>query len=76
MLLIYFDLGPRFVLQPIRIFKGSFCGETLWENPFYVTPAKVFSKLIFEYNMSLKHDQMFLDKTFVEGEGERQVYQQ
>jgi hypothetical protein len=33
------------VLQPIRIFKGSFCGETLWENPFYVTPAKVLSKL-------------------------------
>lgn len=36
-----FILGPRFVLQPIRIFQGSFCGETLWENPFYVTPAKV-----------------------------------
>ncbi|VVC44966.1 Brix domain,Anticodon-binding [Cinara cedri] len=34
------EIGPRFVLQPIRIFKGSFCGETLWENPFYVTPAK------------------------------------
>jgi len=31
-------------LQPIRIFKGSFCGETLWENPFYVTPAKVLLK--------------------------------
>lgn len=40
-----FVLGPRFVLQPIRIFKGSFCGETLWENPFYVTPAKVKFKL-------------------------------
>lgn len=36
--------GPRFILQPIRIFKGSFCGETLWENPFYVTPAKVLLK--------------------------------
>ncbi|XP_050429418.1 ribosome biogenesis protein BRX1 homolog [Adelges cooleyi] len=34
------EIGPRFVLQPIRIFKGSFCGETLWENPLYVTPAK------------------------------------
>lgn len=34
------EIGPRFVLQPIRIFQGSFCGETLWENPFYVTPAK------------------------------------
>ncbi|XP_050531932.1 ribosome biogenesis protein BRX1 homolog [Daktulosphaira vitifoliae] len=34
------EIGPRFVLQPIRIFKGSFSGETLWENPFYITPAK------------------------------------
>jgi ribosome biogenesis protein BRX1 len=26
------------VLNPIKIFEGSFTGQTLWENPTYVTP--------------------------------------
>ena len=26
------------VLNPIKIFEGSFTGQTLWENPSYVTP--------------------------------------
>jgi ribosome biogenesis protein BRX1 len=26
------------VLNPIKIFDGSFTGQTLWENPSYVTP--------------------------------------
>lgn len=33
------EIGPRFVMNPVRIFEGSFCGDTLWENPHYVTPA-------------------------------------
>ncbi|XP_075236218.1 ribosome biogenesis protein BRX1 homolog [Lycorma delicatula] len=33
------EIGPRFVLNPIKIFEGSFCGATLWENPHYVTPS-------------------------------------
>nr|CAG4641764.1 EOG090X07MB [Eurycercus lamellatus] len=32
------EIGPRFVLNPIKVFEGSFGGETLWENPSYVTP--------------------------------------
>jgi ribosome biogenesis protein BRX1 len=32
------EIGPRFVLNPIRIFSGSFGGTTLWENPSYVSP--------------------------------------
>nr|CAG4638506.1 EOG090X07MB [Cyclestheria hislopi] len=32
------EIGPRFVLNPIRIFEGSFGGATLWENSEYVTP--------------------------------------
>jgi len=32
------EIGPRMVLNPIKIFEGSFGGETLWENPDYVTP--------------------------------------
>lgn len=35
------EIGPRFVLNPIKIFTGSFGGEVLWENPTYVSPVKV-----------------------------------
>lgn len=34
------EIGPRFVLNPIKIFSGSFTGVPLWENPNYVSPAK------------------------------------
>lgn len=33
------EIGPRFVLNPIKVFESSFCGQTLWENPKYVTPT-------------------------------------
>ena len=32
------EIGPRFVLTPIRIFDGSFGGQTLYQNPHYVAP--------------------------------------
>ncbi|CAM6108815.1 unnamed protein product [Calypogeia fissa] len=32
------EVGPRFCLNPIKIFSGSFGGQTLYENPFYVSP--------------------------------------
>ena len=32
------EIGPRFVLQPIRIFSGSFSGQTLFQNNEYVSP--------------------------------------
>ena len=32
------EIGPRFVLNPIRIFRGSFGGQTLYRNPDYVSP--------------------------------------
>lgn len=34
------EVGPRFVLNPVKIFSGSFGGITLWENTKYVSPAK------------------------------------
>jgi len=34
------EIGPRFVLNPVKIFENSFGGATLWENPHYVSPAK------------------------------------
>lgn len=33
------EIGPRFVLDPIRIFAGSFNGQTLYLNPHYMTPT-------------------------------------
>ena len=32
------EVGPRFVLEPIRIFRGSFGGQTLFQNPDFVSP--------------------------------------
>lgn len=32
------EIGPRFVMNPIRIFNGSFSGATVWENDQYVSP--------------------------------------
>ena len=29
------------MLNPIKVFEGSFGGETLWENPNYITPNAV-----------------------------------
>lgn len=35
------EIGPRFVLNPVKIFSGSFGSDTLWDNPHYISPAKV-----------------------------------
>ena len=35
------EIGPRFVLNPIRIFRGSFGGQTLFQNPDFVSPNEV-----------------------------------
>jgi ribosome biogenesis protein BRX1 len=39
------EIGPRFVLNPVRIFSGSFGGPTLWQSPNYVSPNLVRSQL-------------------------------
>ncbi|XP_023228719.1 ribosome biogenesis protein BRX1 homolog isoform X2 [Centruroides sculpturatus] len=33
------EIGPRFVLNPIKIFDGSFGGQVLYTNPNYVAPS-------------------------------------
>jgi len=33
------EIGPRFVLDPIRILGGSFSGQTLYLNPHYMSPT-------------------------------------
>jgi len=38
------EIGPRFVLNPIRIFSGSFGGPTLYQNPSFISPNFVRSE--------------------------------
>lgn len=33
------EIGPRFVLEPIRLFSGSFCGQPLYVNNNYSSPS-------------------------------------
>eukprot|EP00252_Welwitschia_mirabilis_P018412 TRINITY_DN40930_c0_g1_i1.p1 TRINITY_DN40930_c0_g1~~TRINITY_DN40930_c0_g1_i1.p1 ORF type:complete len:312 (-),score=56.95 TRINITY_DN40930_c0_g1_i1:196-1131(-) len=35
------EVGPRYCLNPIKIFGGSFTGQTLYENPYYVSPNAI-----------------------------------
>jgi len=32
------EIGPRFALNPIKIFEGSFTGTCLWSNNKYISP--------------------------------------
>jgi ribosome biogenesis protein BRX1 len=35
------EIGPRMVLDPIRIFRGSFGGQTLFQNPNFISPNEI-----------------------------------
>ena len=35
------EIGPRFVLNPIRIFKGSFGGPTLFQSASFISPNTI-----------------------------------
>jgi ribosome biogenesis protein BRX1 len=35
------EIGPRFVMNPVRIFGGSFGGPTVWENTEFVPPTEI-----------------------------------
>jgi ribosome biogenesis protein BRX1 len=56
------EIGPRFTLQPIKMFGGSIGGEALWQNTKYITPSRVRSKVFCDYlkkrdeKQSRKHD--------------------
>jgi ribosome biogenesis protein BRX1 len=62
------EVGPRFVLDPIKVFQGSFGGVTLWENAAYVTPSavrraeKAEKQLKFISKDSKKTDQLAKEK--------------
>lgn len=51
------------MLNPIKVFNGSFGGETIWENPNYVTPNAV----VLNINLNcLKANTLFLVSPNVE----------
>ena len=55
------EIGPRFVLNPIRIFRGSFGGQTLFQNPDFVSPNTIRAMEKREKGMSYeerKHAQL------------------
>lgn len=35
------EIGPRFVLAPIKCLSGAFTGAVLWENPSYISPNEM-----------------------------------
>lgn len=39
------EVGPRFCLNPVKIFAGSFGGPTLYENPSYQSPNAIRSQI-------------------------------
>ncbi|KAF9998527.1 Ribosome biogenesis protein brx1 [Entomortierella chlamydospora] len=39
------EIGPRFVMNPIRTFDGSFGGQTAFENPEFVSPNVARAKV-------------------------------
>jgi ribosome biogenesis protein BRX1 len=40
------EIGPRFVLDPIRVFYGCMGGRTIWKNPGYISPSQLRSVAI------------------------------
>lgn len=57
------EIGPRFVMNLIRIFDGSFGGSTLFENPSFVSPNT--SRRL------LKMEKMSVYKARLESAGQR-----
>jgi len=35
------EIGPRFVLEPVRFMSGSFSGQALYSNPNYISPIEL-----------------------------------
>jgi len=42
--LLLIEIGPRFILNPIKAFGGTLGGEALWQNEKYVGASKLRSK--------------------------------
>ncbi|XP_035220721.1 ribosome biogenesis protein BRX1 homolog isoform X2 [Stegodyphus dumicola] len=49
------EIGPRFVMNLIKVFDGSFCGSVLYTNPHYITPSMHRRNLKLEASNRYKH---------------------
>lgn len=47
--LVLIEIGPRMTLQPIKYFAESLGGQALWQNPKFITPAKMRGKSMNEF---------------------------
>ncbi|OWR52443.1 putative brix domain-containing protein 2 [Danaus plexippus plexippus] len=61
------EIGPRFVLNPTKIFSGSFGGTTLWENPKYSSDSKELLYCLILSVEEIKQEDASMDE---EGESE------
>jgi len=65
------EIGPRFVLNPIKIFAGSMGGATLWENPHYVSPNTLRSQLAAAKSNKYKERAQQVERTIQHREASR-----
>ncbi|KAJ1800360.1 Ribosome biogenesis protein brx1 [Coemansia sp. RSA 2399] len=63
------EIGPRFVLNTMRIFEGSFGGPTLYENPKFISPNAIRAAV------RSRHSAKYADRTAktVEREARKQA---
>ena len=61
------------MLQPIRIFDGSFCGTVLYDNPEYQSPNLIRRHLKFQKALELKQRQEQKEERAVKEEMVRAV---
>lgn len=67
------EVGPRFVLNPVKIFSGSFGGIALWENANYVSPAKYRAQILKTANV--KYINRVEHKAYVEANQPENAYE-
>ena len=58
------EVGPRFVLNPIKIFDGCFGGAVLYENPKYIAP--VVNRRMAKERASVKYSNRIAQKISIE----------
>jgi ribosome biogenesis protein BRX1 len=58
------EIGPRFVLNPVKIFDGCFGGATLYENPHYVPP--VINRRLVKERAALRYNSRLAQKVSLE----------
>ncbi|CDJ58072.1 ribosome biogenesis protein brix, putative [Eimeria maxima] len=70
----FIEIGPRFVLDPVKILEGSFCGKTLWRNGEFVRtrdlmrPRRLREVLDFAKRQGQKEKRRLYLESMMEGE--------